>query len=344
MLNQFPCPVPSWPAEWDLTASSYVFPADKPASTFPPFAPVHPWGLVQLDWAVGGTVWLKPDRNTSMCEAQSTANCAAMKANGTAKKCFIYHNLELSLQWLESNRVIMYNPEYADYFLQYTDGKGNKNGTVYNVHRDEGDQFFIDWRNEEAAQYFVNAILGVMQNSGGAVDGTFTDDREGLPNEHPEVPAILNISNAEMQELQFATQSAGQYLATLLAANNFSCSDCLSGAYFNNPPAPREGSGCAPAMRNLCDPGTQGRTLLFRFDGSNATLASFLVARSPIAYIGFEQGSSDASWSPLFELDVGVPLGLCSEGPEGVFSREWSKGTASVDCNTWTGSLPFQSK
>ena len=93
LLNGNPCPPPDWAPTWNLAQSSYVFPSDKPAATFPPFDPVHPWGMVQLDWAVGGTVWLKPDRNQSDCEAQSIANCVALKANGTAQRCLIYHNM-----------------------------------------------------------------------------------------------------------------------------------------------------------------------------------------------------------------------------------------------------------
>ena len=71
----------------------------------------------------------------------------------------------------------------------------------------------------------------------------------------------------------------------------------------------------------------------------NQTLAAFLVARPPVAFLGGRL--HDADWSPLFALDVGVPLGLCEEGPPGVFSRAWSKGTATLDCNTWTARLPF---
>jgi hypothetical protein len=93
LLNGFPCPPPHWPATWGLAASTYVFPSDKPAASFPPFVATHPRGMVQLDWAVGGEVWLKPDRNQSTCEAQSIANCAALKANGTAQRCLIYHNM-----------------------------------------------------------------------------------------------------------------------------------------------------------------------------------------------------------------------------------------------------------
>lgn len=340
LLNGFPCPPPDWPAVWNLAQSTYVFPSDEPAATFPPFDPVHPWGMVQLDWAVGGTVWLKPDRNQSDCEAQSIANCVALKANGTAQRCLIYHNMELALQWLESNRAVMYDPTKADWFLQYTDGLGHKNGTIYNDHRSEGDQYFIDWRNADAAAYFVSAIVAVS-TSNPAVDGTHTDDREGLPNEHPTIAALLNMSAADMAALEFATQAGGQYLVTSLAANNKTCTDCLAGAYLANAPQPHEGSSCAPAMRRLCEPGMQSQSMFFKFDGSNATLAAFLVARSPLAYIGFQQESNDNSWSPLFELDVGIPLGLCSEGPAGVFTRNWSKGTAEIDCNTWNGTLPF---
>jgi hypothetical protein len=46
---------------------------------------------------------------------------------------------------------------------------------------------------------------------------------------------------------------------------------------------------------------------------------------------------------PLFDLDVGEPEGLCTE-KAGVFSRKWSKGTATMDCNTFTPTLDFQLK
>ena len=40
------------------------------------------------------------------------------------------HNMELALEWLESQRAVMYNPATAGYFLQFTDGKGNKHGKI----------------------------------------------------------------------------------------------------------------------------------------------------------------------------------------------------------------------
>jgi hypothetical protein len=49
------------------------------------------------------------------------------------------------------------------------------------------------------------------------------------------------------------------------------------------------------------------------------------------------------AFSPLFALDVGEPLDLCREVAPAVFRRKWSKGVATLDCNTYEASLPFPS-
>ena len=64
-------------------------------------------------------------------------------------------------------------------FLQYTDGKGNKNGTIYQEDRAEGDQFFWDFTSTAAADYFLASVLASASHP--AVDGTFTDDVTGAP-------------------------------------------------------------------------------------------------------------------------------------------------------------------
>ena len=45
-----------------------------------------------------------------------------------------------------------------------------------------GDQYFWDHRNVDAASYYVASVVGSVAEA--AVDGTFTDDVTGLPNEH----------------------------------------------------------------------------------------------------------------------------------------------------------------
>ena len=60
--------------------------------------------------------------------------------------------MELALEWEESQRKVMYDKSKAGYFLQYTDGKGNKNGTIYNEGIEFGDQYFWDYTNKEAVR------------------------------------------------------------------------------------------------------------------------------------------------------------------------------------------------
>ena len=78
----------------------------------------------------------------STCEATSIRGCQLLKASGLVKRCFIYHNMELALQWLESQRAVMYDPDMAGMFLQYTDGQGHKLGRIYNEPISFGDQYF----------------------------------------------------------------------------------------------------------------------------------------------------------------------------------------------------------
>ena len=54
-------------------------------------------------------------------------------------------------------------------------------------------QYFIDWRNADAAMYFVDAIVNTTLADG--VDATFTDDLPGVPQEHPEVRNATQLSD-----------------------------------------------------------------------------------------------------------------------------------------------------
>jgi hypothetical protein len=63
------------------------------------------------------------------------------------------------------------------------------NGSVYEHNTTLGglnfSQRYIDWRSPDAATYFIGAIVNATRQPG--VDCTFTDDREGVPDEHPEL-------------------------------------------------------------------------------------------------------------------------------------------------------------
>lgn len=101
-------------------------------------------------------------------------------------------------------------------------------------------------------------------------------------------------------------------------------------------------------MRELCKPEMQMHPLFLHAQAApgattvlNQTIAAFLIARPPIAFIGFGWPSQDSQWSNKFLLDVGVPTSNCEEKIPHVFSRRWSKGEVLLDCARWEASIPF---
>ena len=144
-LNGVPCPTPTWPVTWNLTQSTII----QPSSTAF-FMPNHTYGLISLDWTVANSIWFTGNTENTTCEATSITGCKMLKEAGLATRCFIYHNSELALQWLESQRVVMQDPNYKDFFLRYKDSEGNK-GEVYNEPIRFGSQYFWDYTNSSAS-------------------------------------------------------------------------------------------------------------------------------------------------------------------------------------------------
>lgn len=75
----------------------------------------------------------------------------------------------------------------------------------------------------------------------------------------------------------------------------------------------------------------------------NQSIAAFLVVRPPIAFIGHGWESDQRSWRSEYLWQVGEPTpagAICAESPAGVFSRTWTAGTVSLNCNTWTATIP----
>lgn len=263
--------------------------------------------------------------------------------------------MELSLSWLESQRKVMTDPSLAHYFLQYNYSTGG-NGVVFNAPRTEGNQYFWNYLQNDAAQYYISSVVGSLADN--ATDGTFTDDVDGLPAEHPDVQAKIGMTDSELEALRYATQSTSSALIySLVAAGRYNWQ--AFGSHDTSAPAPPPGrlsrgsrnfrgainpSTCATYMRTQCTIEKQAAPLLQHHDAaySNQSVASFLITRPPIAFLGFSWESDDRDWDPSFLLQAGEPQGLCVEGPDGVFSRKWTLGTAALDCNTFTASLPFE--
>lgn len=119
---------------------------------------------------------------------------------------------------------------------------------------------------------------------------------------------------------------------------------------------------CAAALRSMCtaDSPAQKRTMMYAFAPGHCSqhekvidppflkedLANFLLVRGPYAYLG--HGWLGCSHEYVFpeelNVDYGEPTELCKEtAPQsGIFTRDWTKATIQMDCNTYTPSITMK--
>ena len=85
-------------------------------------------------------------------------------------------------------------------------------------------------------------------------------------------------------------------------------------------------------------------------------LATFLLIRGTYAWLGYGwlgcssgseppgAGGQPYSFPPALTLDYGAPTSNCSATApgSGVYTREWSKATVQMDCNTWTPTITMK--
>jgi hypothetical protein len=190
----------------------------------------------------------------------------------------------------------------------------------------------------DAANYYIESVLQTISDP--AVDGTFTDDVTGLPAEHDNAPKNCNLTAQEVTDIQFATQAANQRLIDLAVA---------AGKYVWQAFGAQDGVGqgvskgnCAGFVRNMCQPSFQSRAITYSFDSHNAnqSIAAFLIGRPPIAFAGFGWESDMRDWNSAFLYQVGEPQALCYESSANVFTRQWTYGNVTLDCNTYTATIP----
>ena len=131
MLNHNPCPVPEgWAADWALVNSTAMM-ARTSNTPDRGFIPTHSWGLISLDNGVGAETWAANGASRSTLEATSAANCRRLKQSGKVARCSIYHNLELALEWLESERRVMDGVHVAKgWFLRWPNNSVYEHSTT----------------------------------------------------------------------------------------------------------------------------------------------------------------------------------------------------------------------
>jgi hypothetical protein len=117
---------------------------------------------------------------------------------------------------------------------------------------------------------------------------------------------------------------------------------------------------CAASLRALCSATSPAQTRYMKYaftpggcqgDPGNLTdplqdIANFLLVRGPYALLGhgWLGCSRDYQVPEQINWDFGEPTELCSETApnSGVFTRDWTKATIQMDCNTWTPTITMK--
>ena len=332
-------------------------PRTRSAPRSPSLPTPQPPSPRRLDWSIASGRWRAPGAPCSATTGAATLveQCRRIKAVNPATKCFVYRNAQLALEWLEPQRAAMQDASKAGYFLQYQAGNPRNvtPGTVYSEAaggRAEGcRQYFWNYSNPAAFAYALAVSeLGPLGAGSPYVDGTYADDSQAIPQEHAAAPGAMGLSPAQLLAAQNSTWRFVDAAIGALAAAGRYVWQGFNNAGQGDPdsvlPGPTPAT-CAAWMRAACAPEWQRVPMTLQADGTNATLAAFLIARGPVAFIGWGWGIPPPGplppWEALWDLDVGEPLGLCTQPSPGVFARAWSRGTAVLDCSTFTATLDF---
>ena len=134
----------------------------------------------------------------------------------------MYRQGMIALQWMQSARAVMYDPEYAGFFLR------DKAGVIHVETGPCGDGMVWNLTNASAVKYYQDVYIGGPRGTGSPlIDGIFLDDPGPGTLQHPmaeyqkyiqKVAAKIGMSADESQALSIATYKAITELRHQIAA------------------------------------------------------------------------------------------------------------------------------
>lgn len=197
------------------------------------------------------------------------------------------------------------------------------------------------------------------------ISGFYFDDQwtSGGPSEmNGQASADMGLSKADLSQLvESFNWVMDKVYAAILSRGKFTWNQFWNyGSHWIDCPDPMVSQAkCAAEVRSLCNASSMSQkyAMLYAFapgcHGSTSKIidpitdiASFLLVRGPHAWLG--HGWSGCSqvyeWPPQLDADYGEPLGLCKETApnSSIFTREWSKSTIKMDCNSYKGTITMK--
>lgn len=237
-------------------------------------------------------------------------------------------------------------------------------------------EYLWNHRNSSLQQWFVDVYIGgsIYGLGNENVDGYYLDDHwsdRGPSEEHWPCSArgtgagkCSGFTKNDTAEMISAWQiNMDTVQAAIVEKNGFDWQN------FQTISTPSK-QDCAEFLRNECQNGSQSQTAAVRhaigykywpdFSGGNLTnfdmdLATFLASRGPYGWLGYGWMGCGCGWEhngkmpcdiyqrpKELNLDYGEPMEMCHETTNGVFVREWTKSTVTVDCNAYTSTIKFK--
>ena len=219
------------------------------------------------------------------------------------------------------------------------------NGASFGFYYNYSSPGTSDWR-------VADTVAFVTAGGPGGADGLFTDEMEMFPGDAgDDVLRWVGTTEADAQAQQAAGQLLHQRMIDALVADGkymwhaFQAGNDIGPNTNNNTigGVAIDAAYCAQWMAQRCNTGwVNERAITVQFDPFhvNVSVASFLVVRPAYAWLGYGAGVWTPRWNDAFLWDVGLPVGNCTQTAPGVFEREWTYGTARVDCNSYSATVP----
>jgi alpha-N-acetylglucosaminidase len=376
---------PSWPVNYSLAGSTMTFP-DGNHSGFDNASRAAQWakyGMVVYGWEL--RVCLTAQRGAGCehagAEAAMDEQARRLKSLNPSIKVIHYRNSMIALSSFADQCTEMNDPRTVGSYLKAGD---KSDGRTLNTPADprsimpclpsvlppgcrlpwqckqvQQDQFYRDFANSSAADFFVSTVIGHAANMT-SCDGVWFDDVSGCYDNglkdvcHREIllkgytpariAAISAAMNATILRAEQMLHSKGKWsfntpsgFVKLPTPTNVSA-QCVSALEAG---AAMAASGAPTTMYvdYFAPPSGGGPTTAFDF---RQRLAAFLLVRGDYSFFGHGWITDmPPVWFPEWNWVVGLPLGNMTRSGN-TFSRGWSKGDVSLDCDTFTASFTFK--
>jgi len=226
--------------------------------------------------------------------------------------------------------------------------------------------------NQTFLEWFRDDYIFDYQGTSPLVSGMYFDDwfpqKGGFPDPYPDMVSDMGLTPAEQNAIGIDyTKNMAVIYKEILSRGMFSWQQMWNGQSSPDQkngcctgPLVEKGAGCAAQLRKLCTSSSPAQNRLMKYafspgrchgDPSKLTdplqdIANFLLVRGKYAFLGHGWLGCSRTYQVPEQInwDYGEPTELCKETApnSGVFTRDWTKATVGMDCNSWTPTIKLK--